>query len=65
MDENNIAYRVVVAGEEEADALIARFRVTSAPTLVADVEGEQKAYTDIPAIRAFLDSSRFRHGKAV
>ena len=56
MDEHGIGYRVVVAGEEEADRLISQFRVTAAPTLIGMESGQQKAYTDIPAIRAYLDS---------
>ena len=56
MDEHGIGYRVVVAGEEEADRLISQFRVTVAPTLIGMEGGQQKAYTDIPAIRAYLDS---------
>ena len=59
MDENKIDYRVVVAGEKEADTLISQFHITSAPTLIgSDGEG-LKAFTDIPAIRAYLDSDQF------
>ena len=56
MDEHGIDYRVVVAGEEEADRLIADFRVVSAPTLIAVEDGQRKAFNDIPDIRAYLDS---------
>ena len=60
MDEHGIDYRVVVAGEEEADRLISQFRVTSAPTLIAIENGQRKAFNDIPEIRAYLDETYLR-----
>ena len=69
MDEHGIDYRVVVAGEEEADRLISQFHVTTAPTLVGIEGGQWKAYSDIPAIRSYLDSEYpgggAAHSKAV
>ena len=59
MDENKIDYRVVVAGEKEADKLISKFHITSAPTLISSDGEGLKAFTDIPAIRAYLDSDHF------
>jgi ribonucleoside-triphosphate reductase len=65
MDENGIDYRVVVAGEKEADRLISQFHITSAPTLIGTNGEGLEAYTDIPAIRAYLESAILPHGKAV
>ncbi len=65
MDDHQIPYRVVVAGEKEADQLIAQFRITSAPTLIASDSQGMKAYTDIPAIRAYLDSGERAQNAAV
>ena len=55
MDDSHIAYRVVVAGEAEADRLISQYKVVSAPTMIGREMGEFKAFTDIPAIREYLD----------
>ena len=65
MDENHIDYHVTVAGEPEADRLIAKYRITSAPTLIGASEEGWKAYTDIPAIRAYLDANLYQQGRAV
>ncbi|MCR5303507.1 MAG: ribonucleoside triphosphate reductase [Lachnospiraceae bacterium] len=50
----NIPFRTVMAGNDEADALIRSYNIEAVPALAGIIDGETQVLSDLPAISAFI-----------